>query len=42
LSQNAGGAGNLNAEDKAALFQQFLEWQKAQHAPKQTIGNKTN
>jgi TRAP-type uncharacterized transport system substrate-binding protein len=42
LSQNAGGAGNLNAEDKAALFQQFLEWQKAQHVPKQTIGNKTN
>jgi TRAP-type uncharacterized transport system substrate-binding protein len=30
LSQNGGAVSNLSAEEKAALFQQFLEWQKTQ------------
>lgn len=30
LSQNP-TTSNLSAEDKAALFQKFLEWQKTQH-----------
>jgi TRAP-type uncharacterized transport system substrate-binding protein len=34
LSQNGGTVGNLNTQEKAALFQQFLEWQKTQHSPK--------
>jgi TRAP-type uncharacterized transport system substrate-binding protein len=42
LSQNGGAGRNLSNEDKAALFQQFLEWQKAQQSPKQNPGNKTN
>jgi hypothetical protein len=32
LSQNGGAGRNLSNEDKAALFQQFLEWQKAQRS----------
>jgi hypothetical protein len=30
LSQNGGATSNLSPEDKAALFRQFLEWQKGQ------------
>ena len=30
LSQNGGAINNLSPQDKAALFRQFLEWQKAQ------------
>jgi hypothetical protein len=30
LSQNGSAMGKLSPEDKAALFRQFLEWQKAQ------------
>ena len=42
LSQNVGAERNLSTADKAALFQQFLEWQKAQQSPRQSTGNKTN
>jgi hypothetical protein len=34
LSQNGGAVSNLSTEEKAALFQQFLEWQKSQHSAK--------
>jgi TRAP-type uncharacterized transport system substrate-binding protein len=34
LSQNGGAINNLSSEEKAALFQQFLQWQKAQHSAK--------
>jgi TRAP-type uncharacterized transport system substrate-binding protein len=30
LSENGGAMGKLSPEDRAALFRQFLEWQKAQ------------
>jgi hypothetical protein len=32
LSQNGGVVNNLSPDDKAALFRQFLEWQKAQRS----------
>ena len=38
LSQNVGAERNLSTADKAALFQQFLEWQKAQQSPRQSTG----
>ena len=34
LRQNGGTVSNLSAEEKAALFKQFLEWQKTQHSAK--------
>jgi hypothetical protein len=42
LSQNGSAGRDLSTADKAALFQQFLEWQKAQQSPKQGAANKTN
>ena len=32
LSQNGGAINNLSPEDKAVLFRQFLEWQRAQRS----------